>query len=399
MLIIISLFTLCTAHGEKNLAVGAGFSAVGQRYYLLEQDTSALTTEPAVLFDGDYSRQTGKHKITADISGNIGTQSSWFNLGGRWKLSAGKISIQTGEKLETRFTYLSGEDIPEYFKHRFSLKLEQKSKSSAINARLWVENKKFLQQSEFCYDYSLLKSEVKYKLSTRQWNYTFGWTYSFRNVPDSADANYDRTQVDLSASQIDESGKMWDINLEYDSKNFPSEDRRGSYTAFYLTSDNSIPIRTIFFDFSFDGEVRNYAVEDEIYYDYALLSVKSRLQGDVDEFSIGAGPLFTIQHCPQNYDGTSFTEAGISLTGNFLNYKEIWFTAEINVGKRFYHSLPDSTFFSDYIFVDLTTMLSIWFARRWRADLSAFYSPQWHQRTTDDVRTSYVLLTVKYEVF
>ncbi|MCD6530873.1 hypothetical protein J7K99_00330 [bacterium] len=396
--ILIGFSIVCA--GERELSVGASFSAVGQRYYILEQDTSSLSSEPAATFESAYKMERGIHDLLGEISGEIGTRSLWTLIGGRWNFSIGQFSTEISEKIEARAPYSKNSDVVGYAKHKFYLKLLQKINKNSISAKIWVENKNFSNTGEFYYDYDLLRSEIKYKFCVKKWNCYAAWRYSFRSVPDSADANYDRRQIEISGNYLGPAGQIFSAALAYDSRYFPSADHRGSYSAFSLWGDGSVPLGTFFADISIDAERRDYTTEDEVYYDYLYLSTEGKIEKDISKLRIGAGPIVSIQSAKPQFEGASFTETGITMSANYLNYEKLWLMCDISSGKRFYSNLPDTgSFFSDYVFVDLSVMLSLWLGKRWRAELSAFYSPQWHRRNTDDIRTSYISMSVVYDVF
>ena len=383
---------------SSDLRVGFGGSMVGQKYSILEQDTISITTEPKILADGSYSFDLKSHKFSSEFSSDIGGESFWGNIRLKWKYKIGEFRTEMSEIIEGRAPYSKDNDIVGYFKHRFSLELGQKMDLKKLSARVWVEGKNYSQIGEFYYDYDLLRSRLSYEFPLLEGDGNISWNYSFRSVPDSADANYDRRQLELSYAKLWKAGHFSDLLIGYDRKHFPSEDESGSYSSLYFWSNQSILLGGIFIEPKIDFEKRVYDTEDDIFFDYTYLELEPMVQRDFDSWRLGVGPIYSSQWAKSQYAGESFNEFGIGVSANHLNYGVFWLFADIDFGKRFYSDVPDTeSFLSDYLFVDVSGMVSVWFAKKIRADLSVSYSPEWHTRKGDNIQTSYISLEVRYE--
>jgi len=383
----------------SSLRIGFGGSMVGQKYSIFEQDTVSITTESKILADGSYSIDLKSHKISGEFSSDIGDASFWGNTKLKWKYTLGEFNTEMSEIVEGRAPYKKNTDVVGYLKHRFNLNLAQKIDLKKISARLWVEGKSHSQVGEFYYDYDLLRSRLYYEFPIFDGDGGISWSYSFRSVPDSADANYDRRQLELSYAKLWKAGHFSDFVTGYDRRHFPSEDEHGSYSSFYFWSNQSILLGKIFIESKIDFEKRLYDNEDDIFFDYTYLEIEPSIVKNFGRWRLGTGPLYSARWAKSEYTGETFDELGIDISINHLDYGVFWLFADIDFGKRFYSDIPDTElFFSNYLFVDVSGMLSVWFTQRIRADLSVAYSPEWHMRKDDNIQTSYISLAVRYEL-
>ncbi len=385
---------------DYNLKVGLGGSIVGQKYSILEKDTTSLTSEPKILADGDYSILLGSHKLEGQFSSDVGNKSLWGNFRLQWRYDISQFTTEISEVVEGRLPYTDYHDVVGYFKHRFNLYLQQKLNTGKISTRLWVEGKNYENTGEFYYNYDLLRSKVEYDFRLFQGNVALLWTYSFRSVPDSAQANYDRRELQFSFSKLWKNANFTDFIIAYDRKNFPSEDRRGSYSSYYLYSNFSFPISNIFLNSQMDIENRNYDTEDEIYFDYFWLEFIPSIENEFGLWQAEIGPRYAIQYADEQFIGGTYNEIGLKFSLSNLDYGKFWLFLDITPGKRFYSfatAQDTSILYSDYMFVDISAMTSIWFTSSIRGDLSIIYSPEWHNRPSDDIQTSYFSFHIRYE--
>ena len=382
------------------LRVGVGGSFISQRYNILEEDTTALTSEGKFLLDGNYEKKYGSHTLRGEISTDIGDKSTWTQLVARWNFASQLFEIEGSEIIEGRFSYQNDESIVGYGKHRFNLKLSQDFGARKISARLWVEGKRYENTSSYYYNYDLLRSKISYSFTFLGADGEAGWCYSYRSVPDSADANYDRRQIQMSLSKLWTGGNFGEVWFEYDRKHFPSETELGSYASMWTTSQLSLSFPGVMVEPSIEIESRNYDVQDEVYFNYFWLKTTLVAGTDWGMWNFSAGPLFSMQSAAEEYAMENYTDWGAEISINCFNYNKFWLFLTVEPGKRFYQSAPDTGIsFSDYNFVDFSAVSSVWILKNIRADLSASYFPEWHTTPEDDISTSYISLSLRYEFY
>jgi len=397
-LIPLSCITACLFAASASLRVGLGGSIVEQNYSILEQDTISITTEPKILADGGYTLTSGNQKLTGDFSTDIGENSTWALIALSSKYTTGNFKTDLSEIIEGRIPYAPDGDIVGYTKHRFNLGMQQKFEKQKLSARLWVEGKKFSDIKFFYYNYDLLRSRLSYDFPVFSADCQVSWSYSFRSVQDSADANYDRRQLDMSMAKLWEQGHFGEFILAYDRRHFPSETERGSYSAIYLWNSVSFIIDPLFVSPALELEKRSFNTEDDIYFSYNWLDSEIMTEKDFGQWRFGAGPKVTRQKANIEYIGESFWELALKISANHLNYGKFWLFSDVSIGNRFYKDVPDTVdLYSNFAFVDISTMVSFWFAQSLRADITATYTPEWHARKRDDIETSYISFAVRYE--
>ncbi len=384
------------------LRVGLGGSFISQRYTLLEDDTTSLTSEGKFLLDGNYEKKLGSHIFRGEISSDIGDKSTWAQLLARWQFASQLFEIESSELVEGRVAYSGDDDVVGYGKHRFNLRLSQNFGDKKLSARLWAEGKRYEETSSYYYNYDLLRSKISYRFGLFGADDEIAWSYSYRSVPDSADANYDRRQIQLSASKLWNDGNFGETWLEYDRKHFPSESEIGSYSAIWSTSQLSLLLSRSgwMLEPSLELENRNYDTQDDVFFDYLWLKSAVAAGKDFGMWNFSAGPLFSTQSANDEEPLESYTDWGAEISVNYFDYNKFWLFLSVEPGKRFYKSIPDTGIaFSNYNFVDLSLISSVWLIKNIRADVSASYFPEWHTTPHDDIATSYISVSLRYEFY
>lgn len=382
------------------LRVGIGGSVIGQRYSILEQDTITLTSEGKFLLDGNYNLTLGAHKLLGEFSSDIGDKSIWSHIRAKWKFALGTFDIEGSEIVEGRIPYEDVSDIVGYGRHRFNLCFSQHFGERKLSARVWMESKQYKDKSDYYYNYDLLRSKISYQLPLFGGDCNLSWSYSFRNVPDSASANYDRKQLQLSVSKLWQSGHWGEFWIEYDREHFPSETEIGSYYGLWTTSQLSIVFRKLMLELALETDIRNYDVQNDIFFNYKWFKLEATIGTDWNSWNFSAGPAATTQITANEYPGEAYADVGLKLSANCLNYTDFWMFITVEPGRRIFFSAQDAELtFSDYNFVDITFLGSIALWKTIRADASASYLPEWHTKPGDDITTSYFSLAIRYEFY
>ncbi len=382
------------------LRVGIGGSLVGQNYSLLERDTLALTPEGKLMLDGWRGWSTAAGSLRTDAKADVGNESVWAQAKGEWRIEVGKLEIKTAELVEGRVPYDEDSDITGYGKHRFNLKLSQKTGRGELVVELWVEGKRYAQTTSYNYNYNLLRSSVSYFFPLSGWDCEIGWDFSHRSVPDSASANYDRRRLSLISSKLWESGTYAELWLELDREHFPSETQEGSYLSVWLGGQASLLLGGVCVEPSCELERRGYDVQTDTYFDYTWLSGSVLLGKDIGGWHIAAGPSASLQKADPQYVGETFADVGLKLSTDCIRYGKFWIFATLEPGRRFYSNTADTVAnFSNYAFCDLSVTAAVWIKKHLRADLSASYLPEWHRVERDDIAVSYLSLAVRYEFY
>jgi len=399
--LLIIIFLIPAAMAETNLTAGTGFSRLEQRFVLFEQDTISASNEGKFFIEGSTGKQYGNNKLKANAMLSAGTETFWGRTKGAWDWTGpNNLKLSSDLAFDVRQPY-DTEDMPGYFKVAANSRIRKRWSDANGSVLVSFEDKKYTSESSYSYDYSLsrVRFDFGFPFIAEKDEFSVGYQFAFRYAPDTTGANYQRNNFYLGW-QYFTGGHYYRADFEAERRVYNRGDLSGNHWRMFWDIDPRIALSDrLTLAPRFTAESYRYDLASSVYPNRDEYSLKAGAEWAFSPYLYcGLGPKFMLSKANLT-ESDNYNEYSLELSADWLKYRKIWVDFTLEPGVRSYSEEPaeEFSYYSNYAFVELNTMVSWWIKPRLRVDLIAMFSPEWHNDNEDDITTTYLSANLKYD--